>query len=297
MKNKLVSIIIPTRNKSNKTIRCIESIFKNKYKNVEIIVVDNNSEDNTVDNIKKKYANNKKLKLIEKKINFGASEGRNKGARKAKGEYLLFLDSDNVIHNKMIQYLVDFLEKRSDCGMVGPLMLFKENKRKIWLYFADLNHFTSQAFYKGTNEIDKKQYDEVIRVGHLPNCFMVYKKDFRKVNGFDEKYFIMYEEADFAEKIKKLNKKIYIYSKAITYHDVPLNRKIKLGLKSKERAYLTARNRVYYMKKNASLPQLILFFLIFNPLIFLYYELNLLINGEFKKAEAYLKGTIRGFFI
>jgi GT2 family glycosyltransferase len=293
--NKKISVIIPTMNRVDDVIYCISSILESDYKNVEIIVVDNASIDNTIIMLKNKFSKCRNVKLIESKANLGAGGGRNRGAREAEGEYLLFLDSDNVINREMISNLVDFYEGEKDCGMVGPLMLFKENRNIIWLYFADINMYTSQAKYSGTGELNVGQYGEVIKVGHLPNCFMVKKNDFEKIGGFDEKYIIMYEEADLAERIKKLlKKKIYIYSKAITYHNISLSDTNRIGFRSEERAYLTARNRVYFMKKNASSLQFFIFVAIFNPLILIYYEVKLLKNKEYKKALFYLKGDLRG---
>jgi GT2 family glycosyltransferase len=130
---------------------------------------------------------------------------------------------------------------------------------------------------------------------------MVRRDDFQKVSGFDEKYFIMYEEADLAHQIKKqLGKKIYLISRAVTYHDFPLHDpevQNNLGLRSSERAYLTARNRVYFMRKNAPWFHFMVFFFVFNPLILFYYEILLLKNRQFAKARAYLRGCLAGFFL
>lgn len=287
-------------NRAKDVLDCVNSVLNCDYKNIEIIVVDNASIDNTTIKIEENFSKDNRVNLIKSKINLGAGGGRNRGSEEAKGEYLLFVDSDNIIDKKMISYLVGFFESENNCGMVGPLMLFKGNPNIIWLYFADINMYSSQAKYKGTGEKDKGQCNEVIRVGHLPNCFMVKKEDFFKIDGFDEKYIIMYEEADLAEKIRKrLKKKIYLYTKAKTYHDVALSGadEKNFGFRSKERAFLTARNRIYFMKKNASFFQLLIFLLFCNPLIFIYYQFFLIKNKQYEKAWFYLKGSIKGLFM
>jgi GT2 family glycosyltransferase len=265
---------------------------------LEVVVVDNNSADNTANVLTEKYAHEHRFKLIKSRTNLGAGGGRNLGAKSAKGKYLLFVDSDNIISPKMISNLVDFNSQKADCGLVGPLMLYKSNPKIIWLYSADINMFTSQAKYLGTGEKDLGQYPEIVSVGHLPNCFMLLRSDFTKIKGFEEKYLVVYEEADLAEKIKRLGKKIYLYTKAVTYHDIELPKPDapkELGFRSKERAYLLARNRILFMKRNASLPQKIFFFIIFNPLILFYYQFNLLFHGQFDKAWYYLRGSFAGF--
>lgn len=300
-KLKKVSIIIPTFNRSKDAISCISSVMCSTYGNIEIIVIDNGSTDKTFENLKWKFKQSEKIKLIRSENNLGAGGGRNRGATEATGNYLLFIDSDNIVDKEMIFNLCNFFEKTNGCGMVGPLMLFKNNPEKIWLYYADINMWSSKACYKGFGEKNKRQYNEVIETGHLPNCFMVKRDDFEKVGGFDEKYFIMYEEADLAEKIKKkLKKKIYLFSKAITYHDFPIDNdevNKNFGFRSSERAYLTSRNRIYFMKRNASIFQFLIFVFVFNPLILVYYETGLLKNGQFQKAWSYFKGFVNGFFL
>lgn len=294
--DQLVSVVIPTCNRSKEIVNCLESVFKSNYKKIEVIVVDNASSDDTVSRLTK-YFSKANFKLIKVKENLGAGGGRNRGAKEATGKYLLFVDSDNVIDPKMISRLVEFFVGKKYCGLVGPLMMIKSQPEIIWTYFADINMLTSQARYKGTGERNNGQVPEIVGVGHLPNCFMVKKTDFQRVKGFEEKYLVVYEEADLAEKMKRLGKKCYLYSKAITYHDVEVPDKAKtndFGFRTPERAYLLARNRVVFMKRNASFGQQIIFFLIFNPVITCYYLLNLLCTSQMAKAKAYLRGALRG---
>lgn len=295
--SKLISIIIPTCNRRDDVLLCVESILSSSYKNIEVIVVDNASNDNTDIAIEKKYAGNRKVKLVKSKTNLGAGGGRNLGVKKASGDYLLFVDSDNIVDRKMVEVLSRFFNEKPDCGMVGPLMLYKADPKKIWMYSADINMFTSQAIYKGAGEKNAKQYDRAIEVGHLPNCFMTNTKVFKKTGGFEEKYQVVYEEADLAEKIKKTGKKIYVYTEAVTQHNVPLpgvGKDRDLGFRTKERAFLLARNRIYFMKRNAKPLQLIVFFLLFNPLFLIYYESQLILKRDYVKAWFYLKGVVAG---
>lgn len=279
----------------------MDSILESTYKDFEIIVVDDNSTDNTFLELKKRYAGKNQVTVFSSPKNLGAGGARNLGVKNAKGKYLLFIDNDNIIDKKMIDRLVDFFDKTPNCGMVGPLMLYKEDPSLIWLYFADINMWTSMARYKGTLEKDKGQYPKVVKVGHLPNCFMMLREDFEGIGGFDEKFIIMYEEADIAEKIKKqLKKNIYIFTKAVTRHNVEKNPKSEqntLGLRSTWRAFLVPRNRIYFMKKNADFLQKLAFFSVFNNVIFVYYVANLVLRKRFDFALAYIKGFFAGFFL
>jgi hypothetical protein len=297
----MVSAIVPTMDRIKDVSDCVDSILKSSYPNFEVIIVNNASSDDTKQELDKRFGRNKKVKIINSKINLGAGGGRNRGAKSAKGEYLLFVDDDNVVDSKMIKTLSSYMTKNNDCGLVGPLMKYKKHPKKIWLYFADINMTTSRAFYKGTAEKDRGQYEEIIQVGHIPNSFMIRKKDFKQINGFDEKYIVMYEEADLAEKVKKvLGKKVIINTAAITYHNVPLPSEIDQrdnGFRTPRRAFLTSRNRIYFMKHNANWLNFILFLVIFNPLLFIYYESILISRSEFRKAWAYFVGVLAGIVL
>ncbi|MEM2126856.1 MAG: glycosyltransferase family 2 protein, partial [Candidatus Bathyarchaeia archaeon] len=100
----LVSVVIPTFN-SEKTIEdCLKSIKNQTYRNIEIIIVDNYSQDKTI-KIAKKYD----VLIFSKKL--GRSAARNFGAKKTMGDFLLFLDSDMVLTPKVIQECVEKIIK------------------------------------------------------------------------------------------------------------------------------------------------------------------------------------------
>lgn len=296
-----LSVIIPTMNRYPEILECINSVLACSYPDFEVIVVDNGSTDGTYQNLKKIFSGNERVIIFHSKKNLGAGGGRNKGAALASGELFFFVDDDNVLNKQTLETLVRSMVSHEECGLSAPLMLYKERPDLIWLYFADINMYTSKAFYRGTNEKASGSHPSMVEVGHLPNCFMVWANDFRSVGGFDEKYVIMYEEADFAEKIKrKLSKKICLFTKPLIYHNIKLpetGQKEGELFRSKERAFLTARNRIYFMKRNANLLQLATFFIIFNPLFFLFYEAKLLAKRDFSKAFYYFKGVIAGLLM
>lgn len=298
-KNK-VSVIIPTLNRGKEVLECIDSVLVSDYSDLEVVVIDNASADGTLEALGKKFSSLQKVKIIKNEKNLGAAGGRNRGVTYADGDYLLFLDSDNVIDPKMVGVLVKFLDEDEKCGMVGPLMKIKSHPDKLWLRYANINMWTSVGCYKGYGESADQEMEKVMEVGHIPNCFMVRKNDFESVGGFDEKYFIMYEESDLSEKVKnKLKKKIYLLREAVTFHSVPYEEKstADLSVQYRKRAYLIARNRIYFMRHNASLLQGIIFLIIFNPLIFLYYQLSFISKKQFSEARDYARGAVAGLFL
>ena len=105
-----VSIIIPFYNNYNYLIRALNSIFKQSYKNYEILIINDNPENKKILNLKKKF-NKKKIKIINNKKNYGAGISRNKGIKISKGQYIAFLDSDDTWHKNKLITQIKFMKE------------------------------------------------------------------------------------------------------------------------------------------------------------------------------------------
>lgn len=110
MKNDLVSIIVPVYNVEKYLKKCVDSIINQTYKNLEIVLVDDGSTDNSR-NICDEYAKkDSRIKVIHKQ-NGGLSDARNVGIDNSKGKYITFIDSDDTIENDYVEYLYSLLKK------------------------------------------------------------------------------------------------------------------------------------------------------------------------------------------
>lgn len=111
--DKKVSIIIPAYNVENYIFRAIESCIKQTYRNIEIIIVDDGSSDNTLKIIDKYEKIDNRIKKISKK-NEGVSSTRNKGLEISTGDYIIFLDSDDWLESNTVEYLINMAKKNKD---------------------------------------------------------------------------------------------------------------------------------------------------------------------------------------
>ncbi len=110
MTQKLVSIIVPVYNVEKYLEKCIQSIVSQTYKNIEIILIDDESQDES-GNICDKYKKvDKRIKVIHKK-NGGLSDARNKGLEVSKGTYIMFIDSDDYIDKDMVEVLYNACQR------------------------------------------------------------------------------------------------------------------------------------------------------------------------------------------
>ena len=103
-KEALVSVVIPVYNREDTIQRAVDSVLNQTYSNIEVLVVDDGSKDNSLEMLKK-YHNDNRVKIFCQEFNQGANAARNRGIREAKGEYIAFHDSDD-------EWLPDKLEKQ-----------------------------------------------------------------------------------------------------------------------------------------------------------------------------------------
>ncbi len=147
MKNHpLVSIVIPTHNRKKSVIRLIHSILNSTYKKVEVIVIDDFSSDGTVEYIHSKVKN-RNLKVIRNKKNLFTAGTRNVGQRLSKGEYILFIDDDNVIDLRMIEVIVAVFVLDTKIGEVGPINYSYKKKSKVFWAGTYRNMFTIRTYH------------------------------------------------------------------------------------------------------------------------------------------------------
>lgn len=138
----LVSIIIPAYNCSQYIDKCIESILIQTYKNIEIIIINDGSLDNTEIVIKKYINKDKRIKYFSQK-NLGPSIARNNGIEKASGKYLMFVDSDDIVSSIYVEKLLDKIESINCdivcCGYIDESKygIFKLND--FWINKEKLN--------------------------------------------------------------------------------------------------------------------------------------------------------------
>ena len=125
----LVSIIIPTYNTKLYIDRCLQSIINQSYKNIEIIVIDDGSADQTADYIISQYS----TIAVYKQANKGVSSARNYGIDVAKGEYILFVDSDDWIDMNVVELLLEGIQKgKCDMAMIGHIRELMQSGTQLW---------------------------------------------------------------------------------------------------------------------------------------------------------------------
>lgn len=130
MKEKKVNIIIPVYNSEKYIADCIESIQNQSYNNVEVILIDDGSTDNSAKIIKKYTEKNTNIKYFWQE-NAGAPVARNFGIKKSDGDYIMFLDSDDILEENSIQNMVSIMEMKESQLVLGNYEEIDEQRHKI----------------------------------------------------------------------------------------------------------------------------------------------------------------------
>lgn len=254
-KNVNLSIIIVNYKVRDKLIRCIESIISTSKKILyEIIIVDNEG-DRTLEKKLNKYKN---VIYLNPGKNLGYGSGNNYGEKKASGEYLFILNPDTIILKDAIKNLYNFSKKNKNVGAVSPLLL--DNQKKTYSLqgtklLTPLRAIFSLSFiskiFKNNKILNKyyiKDWDKKNKkeVGVVPGtAFMMKKKLYDEVKGFDENFFLYFEESDLCKRIKELDYKNYIVPSAKIIHEWGRSTKKLSGLDK-----IFKKSRFYYLKKH-----------------------------------------------
>lgn len=216
----------------------------------DIIVVDNMSSDQSIELIK----DMKGIKLIRSSENLGFARGCNLGAKYGNSEYLLFLNPDTIIPNDIFEDCINVYLNDKSVGIVGVKILDHYGEiSKCCSRFPKLHHFLSQTFALdriflslGTRMVewshDDNQYvDQVIGA-----FFLMPRNLFIELNGFDERFFMYYEEVDLAYRSRSIGYRSYFLASVFIIHEGGgATKKVK-----SKRLFYTLQSRLKYARKH-----------------------------------------------
>lgn len=213
-----LSIIIVSYNTKKMTLDTIKSIYRHSHDiNLEIIVVDNISKDGSVEALKKLASKKKNLHFIEEKKNWGFGIANNIGAKKAKGEYLLFLNSDTLVHPDVLPYSLSWFTSHPKTGVYSCRLEYKDKTTQAsggyfptlgrlfaWQFFLDDLPLVRRLVKSVHPYIKHPLYSRLTNLDWVTGAFMMIpKKIFDQVKGFDKKIWLYVEELELCYRINQ----------------------------------------------------------------------------------------------
>lgn len=236
--NKKVSFIVPIYNASKYLSRSIESILNQSYDNLEIILIDDASTDNSKEIMKKYALEDNRIKPIYSEVNQGVSRTRNMGLKSISGDYVIFMDADDYITKDMVKIMID----------------------KSIKYNSDLVDSYHLVIYKNKTFLEHKPLKEDLVLGNKNNVEMLTKAsyitgkliDVKLLNGllFNEEL-RRYEDLVFEHELK-LRANNYCLVKDVIYYYYQVEGSLINTLGEKHKVYLDAAKIVLDLYKNES---------------------------------------------
>lgn len=254
-----ISIIIVNYNAEIFLINCIESIYKNSNNlKIQIIVVDNNSKDNSRITTQGKYPD---VIWIQNFINRGFATANNQAIKQSKGKFIMLLNNDTIILNNALNKLLNYIESDSTIGAVGPRILNKDGSLQASCrrglpnainsvgYFTKLYKIFPKSKKLGSyamSYISDKQSHEVEAVSGA--AMLIKSEVIKKIGGLDENYFMHFEDIDLCLRISLEGYKLFYVHDAEIIHFKGQSSK----LRSKKVIEDFHNSLLYYYKKNYS---------------------------------------------
>ena len=242
---KKVTAIIVNWNDKDVIVECIQSLLDQNRNKIDIIISDNGSKDDSVEFIRKRFPS---IKIIENGENLGFGSAINRGLGLAKGDYLLFLNSDLKLHSKCVGELAKVLESDPNVGGTIPKILHIDQQNTINSLGVLIN-YTGIAYPNLLGQKDPG-YQEPFESA-CGGIFMLRREVYETVGGFDEDLFLYHEDHDLSWRIRLAGWHLKVIPEAIMYHHYKFNKGIL-------KYYSSEKNRLHILLKNMEVKTLAL---------------------------------------
>ena len=217
MPTPLVSILVLNYHTPKDTMRCVEALQRQTIAgNIEIIVIDNHSEDESIGWFRAQFGYKPNIKIVEQRANLGYGRANNSGSTIARGEYLLILNPDNTLPPDSLEKMLGFLKEHDDVGIVGPALVYEGGAiRPSAREFPTIRDLLRKRIFPSAwqKRFDERHrhfsVQETIDVDWMVGACLLMRTDlFRALKGFDERFFLFFEDMDLCRRTKLMGKRV-----------------------------------------------------------------------------------------
>ncbi|MFT7676160.1 MAG: GT2 family glycosyltransferase [Planctomycetota bacterium] len=281
-----VSAVICNYNGEGYLAACLDALAAQTLAPAEIIVVDNESTDGSLALLEERYPH---VKIVRMGSNGGPAPARNAGMRAAQYPWVLALDNDAYLSPHGLEYMVRAAEEHADAVLVQPRSVFSAEPERVHYDGGQLHYAGLLALRNFYTPLAEAQGEGVVAVdGAVSLCLLVNAEIVLAAGGYDERYFILFEDLDLSYRLRSEGHGIYSVESVLCVHDEGTP-----GISFREgpryparRVRFHSRNRWMYMAKCYSLWTLILA----APGLLLYEGVQLLFAVQQRGLSAYLLG-------
>lgn len=266
-----LSIIIVCFKGWERLNKCLEALnsFKGENFRAEVIVVDNKSDDDTINKIEIRFP---KFRFIYNKINGGFANGCNLGAGNASGEFLLFLNPDTVASESEIEKLLNIAKQNPEFAILSCRQVNEKGKERVaygpFPSMFNLTGFQRAIFGNRMSEL-RRQTPEVSFPDWISGSVVLIRQTtFRQISGFDEDFWMYFEDVDLCRRIRKIDSEIAFCRNITIEHNHGGSSRINLKTASLTKTEVHISRHVYVSKHKTGIEKYVIqTFLVLNNLI------------------------------
>lgn len=238
MADPLITIVIVTYNSRDDLAECLQSVVEQDYTGFEVVVVDNNSTDNTIGFTKENFPS---VRVIENSENYGPAKGYNIGIRASSGEYVVLLNPDTIVEKGWLYQLLSGLGEDEEIAACQSKILLYNKPNVINTEGNEVNYlgFTWCRNYGKANVYDG-QIEETLG---LSVCSAIIRRHvLEEVGFFDEDFFMYLDDTDLGLRMRLMGYKVVCNPRSIVYHKYTFQ-------PGKKKMYFLERNRLLLLWK------------------------------------------------
>jgi len=196
---------------------CLQSLFSSDYPNLEVVVVDNDSQDGSIEMIKDQFS---RAHYVMLKKNVGFAAGNNQGIRFAlekQAQFIFLLNNDAFVTRDTLSQLIQTAQKQENISILSPIIYETESQREVWFCGGKIDWKRQRCVHTPCQAgLPKKPFE----TEYVTGCAMFIPRDvFKKIGLLDERYFLYYEDADFCVRAHKGGFSVKVVPGASAHHD------------------------------------------------------------------------------
>ncbi len=216
-----VYLIVLNWNDKEISKKCLSSIEKVSYSNYEVLIVDNNSQDGSVEFFKEHFPQYDILALDKNLKYAGGNNAAVDYLKPEEEDFLVFINNDTIVSSDFLDHLVAPFLNDTNCIITVPKILFAMDINKIWYAGGVVSMWKGSIDHIGIRNFDGPKYSFMMETDYATGCcFCIKYDDFRRLKYFDTTFDMYCEDVDLSIRAKRMNRKIVYSPKSIILHSV-----------------------------------------------------------------------------
>jgi|TARA_B110000914_G_C15397150_1_gene415361 GT2 family glycosyltransferase len=216
-----IHLIVLNWNDKELSGKCLSSIEKVSYPNYKVLIVDNNSEDGSVDFFKENFSQYDILALESNLKYAGGNNAAVEYLKPKEEDFLVFINNDTIVSSDFLDHLIEPFLNDANCIITVPKILFAMDINKIWYAGGIVNMWKGKIDHIGIRNFDGPRYSFMMETDYATGCCLcINSADFKKLDYFDTMFNMYCEDVDLSIRAKRMNRKIVYSPKSIILHSV-----------------------------------------------------------------------------